>query len=89
MSAAPISTTDITVYVRLLDEGTEVWRPVPATKLPNGAYLLHEPSGYDPSDEKWEFSPGSQVKCVVKRFASGTEGLVAMALFASISGSNS
>jgi hypothetical protein len=36
------------VYVRLLDEGTDVWRPVHATALPDGTVRLLEPHGYDP-----------------------------------------
>lgn len=28
------------IYVRLLDEGTEVWRSVAVTGLPDGTYIL-------------------------------------------------
>jgi len=32
--------TEAVVYVRLLDEGTDVWRPVRATALPDGTFRL-------------------------------------------------
>lgn len=51
------------VYVRLLDEGTEVFRPTEATALPQGGYRLLPTRSYDPQDEKWEFPPGSIVDC--------------------------
>jgi hypothetical protein len=31
-----------TIYVALLDEGIEVWRPVKARRLPDGTYLMLE-----------------------------------------------
>lgn len=51
---------DCTVYVKLLGEGTEVYRPVPAV-LSDGVYHLNAPQDYDPDDEFWEFPPGSKV----------------------------
>ncbi len=50
------------VYVRLLDEGTEVYKPVPAA-LSDGVYHLNAPQDYDSNDEFWEFPPGSKVFC--------------------------
>jgi hypothetical protein len=63
-----------TVFIRLLDEGTDVWRPIQATNRGGGEYLL---LGTAPTDENWEFGPGDLVRCVPRRFADGTEGLVA------------
>jgi hypothetical protein len=80
MSADPDSGTDRTVYVRLLEEGTDVWRPAPAVELSDGVYQLGEPSGFDPSAELWEFPPHTRVRCTTKRFADGTEALVAIAM---------
>jgi hypothetical protein len=71
--------TEAVVYVRLLDEGTEVWRPVRATALPEGTFRLQEPSGYDPNAERWEFPPLTKVRCVTKKFTDGAEGLIAVA----------
>ena len=78
MSAHPIIDTD-TVYVRLLDEGVDVWRPVPAVPLGDGVYELVAPNGYDAEDERWEFSPKSRVRCEPKTFSGGKLGLVAVA----------
>ncbi len=56
-------TERITIYVRLLNEGTEVFRPVKANRLDCGAYRLDAPDDYAGLDEEWEFSPGSVVEC--------------------------
>jgi hypothetical protein len=50
------------IYVRLLDESVEVWRPVRAMRLRDGVYrILNQP--YDASIESWEFKPGDEVYC--------------------------
>ena len=51
----------VTVFVRLLDEGVEVWRPVPAIRLGNGRYEIQATDDYDPECETWEFPPGAVV----------------------------
>lgn len=79
MLAQRATNTDAIVYVRLLDEGTDVWRPVRATALPDGIFQLAEPDGYDFEAEIWEFPPRAKVKCVPKKFGDGEEGLVAVA----------
>jgi hypothetical protein len=71
--------TEVVVYVRLLDEGTDVWRPVRATALPDGTFRLLEPDDYAPRAESCEFPPSTKVRCVAKKFADGDEGLVAAA----------
>jgi hypothetical protein len=40
----------------LLNEAVEVWRPVDATKLDNGAYRIEGPV---PDEEEWAFDPGA------------------------------
>ena len=70
---------DTEVYVRLLDEGVDVWRPVRATKLSNGSFRLGRPDGYDPETETWEFPPHALVRCEMKTFSDGTRSLVAVA----------
>ena len=79
MSAHRDTDTEAMVYVRLLDEGTDVWRPVRATVLPDGTFRLLEPDGYDPNAETWEFPPSTKVRCVTRKFTDGDEGLVAVA----------
>ncbi len=51
-----------TLYVAHLDEGTNVWRPVDAEDLRDGLFrIISENSS--PEDERWEFEPGSLVRC--------------------------
>jgi len=60
MSAATASSTDtVTVYVRLLNEGTDVWRPVEAARLSETTFRLSEDPA--PDDEEWTFQPGDIV----------------------------
>jgi hypothetical protein len=60
------------VYVRLLDEGTDVWRPVAATALADGKYILSDALPM-PADEHWEFPPGSHVAAEEKTFEGKTQ----------------
>ena len=54
-----------TIYVRLLDEGTDVWRPVQAEPVGNKSYrILSAPP--DSEDERWEFCSGDVVRCEKK-----------------------
>lgn len=69
----------ITVYVRLLDEGTDVFRPTLAECMPNGLYRLIATPEYDPDDEHWEFLPDQLVKCQSITLHEG-ERLVAISL---------
>lgn len=62
MLVAMASNTKI-IYVRLLDEGTDVMRPVEAVELSDGVFQLTQPGEYDPEFEKWEFAPCSHVRC--------------------------
>ncbi len=59
------------VYVPLLDEGANVWRPTLAQRLVDGTYLILQTKDYDPDDEIWEFPPGSRVVCRQKRLSMG------------------
>jgi hypothetical protein len=79
MSADQGLNTEMIVYVRLLDEGTDVWRPVPATQQADGTFRISEPEDYDAENETWEFPPHTKVECVRKKFADGVESLVAVA----------
>jgi len=65
------------IYIQLLDEGTKVYRPVPAIKIENNIYKLQGFDIYDPEDEIWEFSPGTYVK-VEKQYLDGEDVLIAV-----------
>jgi hypothetical protein len=52
-----------TVYVALLDEGVDVWRPVQAEHVRGDLYRL---TGERPDDEVWPFSPGDVVSCHIR-----------------------
>lgn len=60
------------IYVKLLDEGTDVWRPTEAIDLGNGQFRILATPDYDPTDETWEFPPGSIVGCNKRTDDSGT-----------------
>jgi hypothetical protein len=55
-----------TIFIRLLNEGTDVWRPAVATKIDENVYRIEMPDNYDPEDEEWEFKPNSIVCCETK-----------------------
>jgi hypothetical protein len=65
------------VYVRLLGEGVEVFRPVPSRMVSEGVFLLGGEEIYERADEEWEFLPGTAVRAVVKTLE-GSEVLVAV-----------
>jgi hypothetical protein len=52
----------IDLYVRLLNEGTEVLRPAKALSLGSGVFRILGTPNYDPEDEEWEFKPGSLIR---------------------------
>jgi hypothetical protein len=58
----PQSPTE-TIYVRLLDEGTDVWRPTLGRRVGPMTFEVMPTPNYDPEDEKWEFLPGRVVRC--------------------------
>jgi hypothetical protein len=66
-----------TVYVRLLGEGTTVYRPAPAEFLSDDVAKLLASADHDPADEEWEFAPGRLVR-VERRVLQGTEEYVAV-----------
>ena len=64
------------IYVALLNEGVEVWRPVDATHVGSDRYRILSPNE-TPGDERWEFQQGALVRCRTRTFADGIVGLVA------------
>lgn len=77
MSAATASSTDMTlVHVRLLDEGTDVWRPVEAERLGETTYGLADVP--IPDEERWSFQP-RDIVMVERRGGEAEDGLIAVA----------
>jgi archaellum component FlaG (FlaF/FlaG flagellin family) len=68
-----------TIYIRLIDEGTEVFRPTKAEVLQDGFFKVLPTANYDPDDECWEFVPGSVVRCISRKL-DGDEVLIAVAM---------
>jgi hypothetical protein len=66
-----------TIYMPLLNEGTDVWRPVAAEHLDGDVFRVVGPV---PDDEEWAFPPGSVVTVAPKVFQDGIRGIVALAL---------
>jgi len=52
------------IYIKLLDEGTDVYRPVKALKVEKGKFKILDTQ---PKDELWEFKPGELVVCMHKK----------------------
>jgi hypothetical protein len=57
-----------TVYVELLDEGVDVWRPVEADGGNGGTYRLPVTKA---GEERWRFPPGSLVRCEWRNLSDG------------------
>jgi len=64
------------IYMPLLCEGTESWRPVRAMQVDSDVFEVVDRI---PEDESWGFAPFSRVRCRDKVFADGKEGLVVFA----------
>ena len=62
-----------TIYVALLQEGVDSWRPVLAEPIDTEMYLIKDEI---PEEEVWEFQPGDVVRCRAKTFSDGSSGLV-------------
>lgn len=56
----------MTIYVRLLGEDIEVWRPVQAEKINESIYKILSEENV-PAGEDWEFQHGSLVEVVEKK----------------------
>ena len=63
------------IYVALVNEATPLWRAVPAEEVAEGEFVL---GGSMPEGERWEFVPGTCVRCVERTFSDGSRGLVAV-----------
>jgi hypothetical protein len=69
------------IYLPLLDEGTDCWRPVQAQKIKDDVYEI---CSMQPEDENWAFTAGCRVRCRSRKFSSGETGLVAYELAKSL-----
>jgi hypothetical protein len=67
----------VTIFVALLNEGVDVWRPVQARPLSRGLFRIVGVE-VDISDETWQFPAGAIVRCEQKRFGDGTTGMTAV-----------
>jgi hypothetical protein len=65
-------TTQETIYIRLLDEGVDVWRPVSAMREEDGPNVVLDQQV--PHGEVWEFPPCTHVRCEKRDFADGITG---------------
>jgi len=66
------------VYMPLLDEGIDCWRPVHAAHVADDVYEIEVDE--EPSGEHWMFPPRSHVRCREHVFKDGHRGLLAFAL---------
>jgi len=66
----------ITIHVRLLNEGTDAWRPVRAIRQREDIYCIIGPME---EDEQWQFPPGSMVRRKPKIMSNGKQEMVAVA----------
>ena len=64
------------IYIALLDEGTEVWRPVEAVRVSQNVYRIISENP-NPEDERWEFARDDLVQCRAKTLSNGMSVLVA------------
>jgi hypothetical protein len=81
MSVHQDTDTEVVVYVRLLEEGTDVGPACPCDRFVrwNLPARSLETNSYNPNAEKWEFPPSTKVRCVTRKFTDGGECLVAVA----------
>ena len=60
-----------TIFVHLLDEGTDVWRPVVAEHVRGDVFRI---TGTPPDDtETWEFHTGDAVRCEQRMLLEGMD----------------
>lgn len=63
--------SEVTIYVYLLDEGVDVWIPVLAEKLSETRHRIAD-QPYDRATQRWEFEPGAVVVCESKSLSGGS-----------------
>ncbi len=68
----------LTIYMPLLNEGTDVWAPVRAERLAGDKFRVLGPM---PADQEWTFRPGVQVRVQRRIFDSASEQLAAVEIW--------
>ncbi len=59
------------IFVSLLGEGVDVWRPIQAEQVQGNIYrIVDQP--YDRQVESWQFEPGDTVVCDLIDSSEGT-----------------
>ena len=58
-------------HVRLLEEGTDVWRPVQVEPVPNPSGGLYRIVDREPEHENWECKPGWHVTLAERTLSDG------------------
>ena len=58
----------MTIYVELLNEGTDCWRPVEANDLGRGRFQI---ISSQPENENWQFKRGDVIECRKKQLQHG------------------
>jgi hypothetical protein len=58
-----LATQRSVIYIQLLDEGVDVWRPTEGEMIADMVFKVLPTENYDPEDEHWEFPPGTIVRC--------------------------
>jgi len=62
-------TDSAVIYVELVNEDVETWRPVTATREESGVYRLDD---LHEEGEVWAFPPGSRVRCEIRELSGGS-----------------
>ncbi len=65
------------IYIALLNEAVDVWRPVEAVQIEKYMYQITAVNE-NPDDEQWQFTTGDTVLCREKHFQNGSRGLIAV-----------
>ena len=64
------------IFVALLNEGVDAWRPVDATLVGGSVYRIS--GAPESAEEHWEFDRDELVRCEMRDFSDGSRGLAAV-----------
>ena len=65
------------IYVLLVNEPTEIWRPVEGVARGEHVYQIVSENS-DPEGQTWQFVTGDTVRCELHTFMDGAKGWVAV-----------
>lgn len=68
-----------TVYIKLLNEKSEVWVPVECVPQDDAIFLIPNDTKM-PASETWQFQPGARIQCGVRELTSNRKITVAYSL---------